>query len=117
METVVGATGVETTLRPAPGDLAFQEGEIRLSGQHTFQGQGLLTFGEESDHALRFSTVEAGHLAPSALSGVMAGAVSWKVDGGSGRFERATGFISSTFTLNESGELSEYQSGLIFVAD
>jgi hypothetical protein len=47
----------------------------------------------------------------------MSGTVSWRVEGGTGRFESATGVITSTFTLNGSGELSEYQCGLIFVAE
>jgi hypothetical protein len=117
METVVGPTGVETTLHPAPGDLAFLESEVHLAGQDGFEGKGVLTFGDAGEHELRFATVHAGHLGPSALPGVMAGTVSWRVEGGTGRFESATGFITSTFTLTASGELNEYHCGLIFIAD
>ena len=115
MQTVVGPTGVETTLHPAPGDLAFLESEVRLGEQHAFEGEGVLTFGEEGEHALHFKTVENGYLGPSAVSGLMAGTVSWRVDGGSGQFNSATGFITSTFTLNEAGELNDYHCGLIFL--
>ena len=115
METVVGPSGVETTLHPAVGDLAFLESEVRLTDQDTFEGKGVLTFGDEGEHELRFATVQAGHLGPSALPGVMAGGVSWRVEGGSGRFESASGFIASTFTLTGSGELSDYHCGLIFI--
>ena len=117
METVVGPAGVETTLHPAPGDLAFLESEVRLAGQDAFEGRGVLTFGDDGEHELRFATVQAGHLGPSTLPGVMAGTVSWRVEGGSGRFQSATGFISSTFTLSGSGELDEYDCGLIFLTD
>lgn len=116
METVVGPTGVETTLHAAPGDLAFLESEIRLA-QNAFEGKGVLTFGDEGEHELRFATVHAGHLASSALPGIMTGSVSWHIQGGTGRFQSATGLITSTFTLTESGEVSEYQCGLIFVAE
>ena len=51
------------------------------------------------------------------VAGTMAGSVSWHVQGGTGRFESATGLITSIFTLTDSGDLSEYQCGLIFVAD
>lgn len=115
MHTVVSPMGVETTLEPAPGDLAFFESEMRMSGQDAFEGKGVLTFGDEGEHELRLSTVHPGHLAPSAISGVMAGAVNWRIDGGTGRFQSATGFIASTFTLSDSGELSEYQCGSICV--
>src|SRR5688572_15346925 len=67
METVVGPTGVETTLHPAPGDLAFLESEIRLADQHAFEGKGVLTFGEEGEHELRLATIHAGHLGPGAV--------------------------------------------------
>jgi hypothetical protein len=117
METIVGATGVETTLHPAAGDLAFLESEVRLAGGDTFEGKGFLAFGEGSEHELRFATVHAGHLGPSTMPGIMAGSVSWHVQGGTGRFESATGLITSTFTLSDSGELSEYHCGLIFVLD
>lgn len=117
METVVGPTGVETTLHPAPGDLAFLESEIRLAAQHAFEGKGVLTFGEEGEHELRLATVHAGHLGPSALPGVMTGSVSWHIQGGTGRYRSATGLISSTLTLTDSGEVSEYHCGLIFVAE
>jgi hypothetical protein len=117
METVVGPAGVETTLHPAPGDLAFLESEVHLAGQDGFEGKGVLTFGDAGEHELRFATVHAGHLGPSALPGVMAGTASWRVEGGTGRFESATGFITSTFTLTASGDLNEYHCGLIFIAD
>ncbi|HLG99121.1 MAG TPA: hypothetical protein VKX49_22610 [Bryobacteraceae bacterium] len=115
IETVVGPTGVETTLHPAPGDLAFLEYEIRLTSQGAFQGSGVLTFGDEGADAIQFSSEQKGQFLPNAAPGVMAGGISWKVEGGSGRFAAATGFISSAFTLNESGQMNEYHCGLIFI--
>jgi hypothetical protein len=47
----------------------------------------------------------------------MAGTVSWRVEGGSGRFSTASGFIASAFTLSDSGEISDYHCGLIFLED
>lgn len=117
MNTVVGPTGVETTLHATPGDLAFLESEVRLTAPETFEGDGVLTFGDEGAHELRFRSIHAGHLAPSALPRLMSGTVGWRVEGGIGRFEGATGLITSTFTLNDEGELSDYQCGLIFVRD
>jgi len=67
METIVGPSGVETTLHPAPGDLAFLESEVRLTGQDAFEGKGVLTFGDEGEHELTVATVHAGHLGPSGI--------------------------------------------------
>jgi hypothetical protein len=117
LETVVGPAGVETTLHPAPGDLAFLEAELRLSASHTFEGQGVIAFGEESENTLQFTSAHAGQLGPSASAGLMAGTVSWKVTGGTGSFKSATGFITSTFTLTDSGDLSDYHCGWIFVPE
>lgn len=117
LQTVVGPTGAETTLQPATGDLAFIEAEIHLTGEEAFEGSGVLTFGEEGEHSLRFAASKTGQIHPSGLPGVLAGAVSWRVEGGAGRFASASGFITSAFTVTESGELSDYHCGLIFVPD
>jgi hypothetical protein len=117
METAVGRDGATTTLHAAPGELAFIEAELRLSGHEEFEGSGTLAFGEESEHALHFSSAKTGHLSPIGKAGTLAGAIVWKVDGGDGRFAGATGFITSNFTFNETGALSEYQCGQIFIPD
>ena len=116
MRTVVGLSGAETTLLPADGDMAFVEAELRLVGDDAFEGSGVLAFGDEGEHSLRFSTAKTGQLGPSGEPGMMAGAVSWRIDGGTGRFASASGYIASTFTVSESGELNEYQCGQIFLA-
>jgi hypothetical protein len=117
INTVVGPGGVQTDLHAAPGDLAFLESQVQITPPDSFEGRGTLMFGDETEHVLRFSTIKAGHFGPSAMPGVMAGTVSWRIDGGGGQFASATGFITSTFTLSDSGELSEYHCGLIFLPD
>jgi hypothetical protein len=117
IQTVVGPAGVESTLNANSGDLAFLETEIRPASKDAFEGQGSMTFGEDGDHELRFATIHPGHLASSGLAGVMEGSVSWHVSGGTGRFIAAKGLITSIFTLTDSGELSEYHCGLIFLPD
>lgn len=117
MQTVVGSSGAETTMRPESGELAFVESELHLNGEDAFEGSGTVTFGDDAEHALRFSTSKPGQMGPSGVPGVLAGAVSWRVDGGAGRFASACGFITSAFTITESGELSEYQSALLFIPD
>lgn len=117
METTVSPSGAETTLQPASGDLAFVETEFHLTGQDGFEGSGTLAFGDEAEHAIRFTSAKTGQIGPSGVPGVLAGAASWRIDGGAGRFTSASGFITSIFTVTESGDLSEYHWGLIFVPD
>jgi hypothetical protein len=117
MKTIVGPKGIETTLEPAAGDLAFAECVFHMTSDHAFTGSGTLVFGEDGENAIHFSTMHPGHIGPPVAPGVLAGTASWRVDGGSGRFAAAAGLITSAFTLRESGELSEYQCGLIFIPE
>ena len=47
METVVSPTGVETTLHPAEGHLAFLDYELRLTEGDAFEGEGVPMLFEE----------------------------------------------------------------------
>ena len=114
--TTIRASGVQTDLQVADGDLAFFESELRITGPDEFSEDGTITFGDESEHLLRFSTVGRGHVAPGIEPGTMAGTASWKVEGGEGQFAAARGFITSNFTINDSGERSDFHCGLIFLA-
>jgi len=117
VSTVIRASGVQTDLKASDGDLAFLESELRVTGPDEFQEDGTITFGDENEHVLRFSTVGQGHVSPGLEPGTMAGTASWKVDGGEGQFASARGFITSTFTITNSGERSDFHCGLIFVPE
>jgi hypothetical protein len=77
----------------------------------------MIAFGWRSEHVLRFSGRGEGQLNPGAEPGTMAGTASWKIQGGEGQFREATGFITSTFTITNSGELSNFHCGLIFLPE
>jgi hypothetical protein len=111
------ADGVETNLKASDGDLAFMESELRLTGPEEFEENGEIAFGDDSEHVLRFSTAGMGHMVRGPEPGVMTGAASWKVEGGEGQFTDAQGFITSNFTIDESGERSDFHCGLIFVPE
>jgi hypothetical protein len=99
---------------PAEGGLAYFESEVRMTGADTFQENGTISFGEEDD-SLKFSTVGQGYLGPQAGSPSMAGAVSWKVEGGEGQFKDATGLITSNFSVDASGQVVDHHFGVIYV--
>jgi hypothetical protein len=108
---------MQTDLKASDGDLAFLDSKLRVTGPDVFQEEGTITFGDDSEHVLRFSTVGQGHVAPGHEPGSMAGTASWKVESGEGQFASARGFITSTFTISGSGERSDFQCGLIFLPE
>jgi hypothetical protein len=117
VSTSIRSSGVETDLKAAGGDLAFFESELRVTGADNFEENGEITFGDHSEHLLRFSTVGHGHVTLGLEPGIMAGTASWKVEGGEGQFAAARGFITSTFTISDSGERSDFHCGLIFLPE
>ena len=114
IQSIIGPEGVTGTFHPADGGLAWFESEVRLAGPHAFTETGTISFGED-DHELRFSTVGQGHMVPSADERYSAGTVTWKVEGGEGQFEGASGHIISNFLVTEDGEVTDYQCGVIFL--
>jgi hypothetical protein len=115
VSTVIRRSGVETDVHASDGDLAFIESELRVTGPDEFQEDGTISFGDANEHILRFSTVGQGHVTTGVEPGTMAGTASWKVDGGEGQFAAARGFISSAFTISDSGERGDFHCGLIFL--
>ena len=114
LTTQIRSSGVESNFQALDGQLAFMESELRLAGPTSFQGDGTISLGDESEHVLRFSVVERGHFDPDIEPGTMTGTSSWKVEGGEGQFSGARGFITSAFIITGSGEFSDYQLGLLF---
>jgi len=114
LKTVIGPDGIEGSFHPAEGGMAFFESEVRIAGQHAFTETGTITFGEDDD-SLTFSTVGQGTLGPSADPKYSAGAVTWKIESGEGRFAGASGYITSNFVLSQDGEVTDHQVGVIFL--
>jgi hypothetical protein len=115
IKTVVGPDGVTGQFAPAEGGMGYFESEVRTSSQDSFVEQGTITFGD-GDHSLKFSTVGEGHLGPGAEEKTRAGVISWKVEGGQGQFEGASGLITSNFFIDESGGVVDFQFGVVYVA-
>jgi hypothetical protein len=94
-------------------DGARLESELLLAEDGSFREDGTLSFGTGSE--LRFRTLGTGQLTTSPDSTMRHGTVTWELDGGSGRFERAVGRISSHFTVAADGAVEDAQLGLVFV--
>src|SRR5882672_7371142 len=108
VSTMIRPSGVQADLTPSDGDLAFFESELRITGPDEFQEDGTIAIGDDSEHLLRFSTVGQGHLTHGVEPGMMTGTASWQVDGGEGQFSAARGFIASTFTIDQTGQRSDF---------
>jgi hypothetical protein len=86
-----------------------------LAAGGSFREHGAIHFGSGSE--LRFRTLGAGSIVESPDPGISHGSVIWELDGGTGRFEHASGRISSTFTVGADGRVDDEQHGLIFLND
>lgn len=113
LTTTVADDGLRTELQPVDGGTAQFESEVTLTGDTSFQESGTITFG--GGNRLRFSTVGQGYLAPSPDPKQSAGAVSWRIDGGEGQLEGASGLITSNFLVSDTGEVLDNHFGVIFL--
>ena len=111
--SVVGNDGLAGTIRPAGGADARFESEVVFSSESDFSEAGTISFGD--GNRLRFSTVGQGHLGPSADPDLKHGCVMWRIDGGEGQFEGATGLITSNFFVGGTGAVADHHFGVIFV--
>jgi hypothetical protein len=111
--TVVGAEGVQGKIEPAAGGKAEFESEVTITGDTSFVEKGSIRFGDRN--RLHFSSIEHGYLGDSPDPKLKSGAVMWRVDGGEGQFAGASGYITSNFTLSDTGEVIDNHFGVIFV--
>ena len=112
--TTVGADGVHSVFEEVPGGEATFEGELALGEQSAFDDFGTIEFGR--GNRLRFHSVGLGRLAASPDPHLRHGSVVREVEGGDGQFAGAEGVITSNFFVSDTGEVTDNQFGLIFVA-
>jgi len=86
---------------------------VENEDESTFTQSGELIFGGGS---LRIETIGSGELRPSGDEAVQIGLATWSIQGGTGAFEGARGYVQSLFTINEDAVLVDSQSGIVFVA-
>ena len=112
--STAGPDGLTSEIAPVPGGQITFDSEAFFVADETIIESGVVTFGD-GKHKLRFSTVGEGFLRPTADPKVQHGCIIWRVDGGEGQFEGASGYITSNFVADESGEVADYHFGVIWI--
>ena len=91
---------------PRGGRVNF-ESDVVVTGE-TFDEKGTIDYAGHGK--VRFETVGAGYMTAMPVSGLLWGAVMWKVIGGDGEYRGTSGFITSNFTFStEDGEVVDNQ--------
>jgi hypothetical protein len=105
--------GVEGRFVWAPGehDEARLDSTLTFRGDETFDEEGTLLFARGNGVRLE----GRGRLSASRDPHLRHGTVMWKILGGEGAFDGASGLITSNFFLSDTGELTDNQLGVIFV--
>jgi hypothetical protein len=93
-------------------DEALLESMLLFTEDDSFREDGTIFFSR--GHALHLRG--RGRLTRSADPHLRHGTVVWEVAGGAGRFDGASGRVTSNFFLSNTGEVTENQLGVIFAA-
>jgi len=109
--TSLGPGGVEGSFVWAADDEeAFLESTLVFTGNESFEERGRIVFAR--GHSILIEG--QGQLFASPDPHLSQGTVVWTVTGGDGQFHEASGRITSTFLLSDTGDLTENQLGVIF---
>jgi hypothetical protein len=111
--TVVENDGLNSTFLPVAGVSASFNSEATFTGETSFQEVGAIKF--VNGNSIRFKSLSDGFLAPSASPTFRQGAVIFRIEGGEGAFNGASGLIASNFTVGEAGEVTENHLGVLFL--
>ena len=94
---------------------ASYENHVVYTGESTFDETGTIRFGEGQGE-LQIAALGEGTLGPCADPDLLHGVVAYRITGGAGRFEGASGLITSNFLLSPAtGEFEERQVAVVFV--
>lgn len=89
------------------------ESRVTLLDGDEFELAGTVGFG--GGNALRFRSLGHGVIRPTPWAGMRLASVICEIDGGAGDLESASGRITSSFLVSDTGELTEHQVGFVFV--
>lgn len=111
--STVTPSGISSQVDVIDGDDATFTSIVHMTGDTSFSESGTITFG--AGNTLEFSSIGEGYMVPSPSAGTSYGAVSWRIDRGTGQFAGASGIITSNFMFSDTGELTDYQFGHVWI--
>ena len=112
--TTIGPEGVQGAFEEVAGGEAMFDAALLLDeAQSTFHEAGTIVFGR--GNIVHYRSAEIGRLVGCPDRNLRHGAVVRQVDSGEGQFAGAEGFITSSFLVSDTGEVTDNQLGLIFV--
>lgn len=100
---------------PCEGGEALLETRVTLLDGDEFELAGTVVFG--AGNALRFRSLGHGVIRPAPEAGMRLASAMCEIDGGAGELASAAGRITSSFLVSDTGELTEHQVGLVFLAE
>jgi hypothetical protein len=113
LSTVLDRAGVQASVAPQAGETAVLESRVERFPDGTFVEDGTITYGAAG--SLTFDTIGRGWVGPAPITGRVVGGIVWKITGGSGRFDGASGVITSNFTVNADGEVVDDQFARVYL--
>jgi len=115
LTTALGAGGPTLAIDEAAAERASFTSKVQMLEDGSSTEDGTIDFGEAG--TLHFTTIGTGWMGPSADDQLGHGAIIWRIDGGTGPLEGASGIITSNYTISSHAEVCDSQWGVIFVDD
>ena len=112
--SVVNSGGITGGFDPSAVADANFESRVTTTPGKGFEERGTIAFGS-GGHRLRFKTLGAGWMGPSADSRLQQGTVTWELEEGEGQLAGAQGLITSNFTITYDGEVNDYHLGVLYL--
>ncbi|MBV1886231.1 MAG: hypothetical protein KUG61_04040 [Parvibaculaceae bacterium] len=94
------------------GAVRFQ-GRVETESESSFRETGEL---DMAAGKVFFESDGSGTLVPSPVEGLQLGRVCWRINGGTGAFDGATGQMLSNFTVSEEAVVEDAIAAVIFLA-
>jgi hypothetical protein len=113
--TVLGADDIQATLEAPGGGYAAFASRVVVNEDGTFDETGTITYGGLG--TVEFRTLGKGYMFPSGIEGLQRGGVLWEVTHGTGRFARATGVITSNFSVSSDGKVVDNHFAVLYLPE
>jgi len=111
---VLRAEGIESGVEAVAGERAVLEAWVERFPDGSFVEHGTISYGGAGK--ISFSTLGRGSVGPSPVAGWQRGAVIWTVTEGDGRFVRVQGLITSNFTVDPDGRVTDNHFARLYLS-